>query len=106
MGPKRDLSALAESEGEDVKSHPLNKRPKKQQAPLQSKGKEQQLPQTDATYGQRCVFPLLDDQTAPSDEDLELEDETDALAYLRSVRYVLPHSAFPKALAFILARVC
>ncbi len=40
----------------------------------------------DDTYGQRCVFGGLDKATAPQDDDLEVEDEQDALAYLRSVR--------------------
>ncbi|KAK0633087.1 hypothetical protein B0T14DRAFT_415289 [Immersiella caudata] len=43
-------------------------------------------PKTDATYGQRSVFPSLDHPTYPSDDDLEFEDESDALAYLKTVR--------------------
>ncbi|ETS84848.1 hypothetical protein PFICI_02873 [Pestalotiopsis fici W106-1] len=40
----------------------------------------------DETYGQRFAFGNLDAATIPKDEDLEWEDETDALAYLKSVR--------------------
>ncbi|KAI0153575.1 hypothetical protein BJ166DRAFT_360516 [Pestalotiopsis sp. NC0098] len=40
----------------------------------------------DETYGQRFAFGNLDAATIPVDEDLEWEDETDALAYLKSVR--------------------
>jgi hypothetical protein len=44
-------------------------------------------PKTDATYGQRSAFPGLDHPGhASDDDDLEFEDETDALAYLQSVR--------------------
>jgi hypothetical protein len=43
-------------------------------------------PKTDSVYGQRSVFPGLDHPTHPSDDDLEFEDEADALAYLKSVR--------------------
>ncbi|KAK8104142.1 uncharacterized protein PG998_011175 [Apiospora kogelbergensis] len=40
----------------------------------------------DQTYGQRAAFGDLRDPTVPNDDDLEWEDETDALAYLMSVR--------------------
>lgn len=40
----------------------------------------------DETYGQRFAFGNLDAATIPNDEDLEWEDETDALAYLKAVR--------------------
>lgn len=40
----------------------------------------------DLTYGQRAAFGDLGDATVPIGDDLEWEDETDALAYLRSVR--------------------
>lgn len=48
--------------------------------------KQSHEPQTNITYGQRCCFPGLDNDYANSDEDLEFEDETDALAYLQTVR--------------------
>ncbi|KAI1844618.1 hypothetical protein JX265_001605 [Neoarthrinium moseri] len=40
----------------------------------------------DETYGQRSAFGSLDFTTAPDDGEYEWEDETDALAYLKSVR--------------------
>lgn len=61
--------------------------PKKQRRDRHAKGGQ---PDVDETYGQRYVFANLDDPTAPSsDEEFEVEDEGDALAYLRSVRLVL-----------------
>lgn len=63
-------------------SEPPSKR-RRDQAPSKSKVPEAK---TDAVYGQRSVFPSLDEHTYPSDEDLEFEDEADALAYLKSVR--------------------
>ncbi|KAK0730006.1 hypothetical protein B0H67DRAFT_560480 [Lasiosphaeris hirsuta] len=77
MGSKRDNTSL-----DDLSTQPSNKR-RREQAPSKSRHSE---PKTDATYGQRAVFPSLDDPTHPSDEDLEFEDEADAIAYLRSVR--------------------
>lgn len=60
--------------------------PKKQRRDRHTKGGQ---PDVDETYGQRYVFANLDDPTAPSsDEEFEVEDEGDALAYLRSVRLV------------------
>lgn len=43
-------------------------------------------PAIDATYGQRSVFGGEGLSTAPIDEDLDCEDEQEALAYLRLVR--------------------
>ncbi|KAH6657030.1 hypothetical protein BKA67DRAFT_554026 [Truncatella angustata] len=40
----------------------------------------------DETYGQRFAFGNLDAATIPNDRDLEWEDESDALAYLKFVR--------------------
>ncbi|KAI6425351.1 hypothetical protein MCOR24_003138 [Pyricularia oryzae] len=73
--------------------------PKKQRRDRHTKGGQ---PDVDETYGQRYVFANLDDPTAPSsDEEFEVEDEGDALAYLRSVRdeaSVIPHLlSAPKA---------
>ena len=44
----------------------------------------------DPTYGQRSAIPGLDDDTIMEgeDEDLNYDEEMDALAYLRSVRLV------------------
>ncbi|KAK5663161.1 hypothetical protein OQA88_6578 [Cercophora sp. LCS_1] len=74
----------------DELSEPSNKR-RRDQVPSKPKVPEAK---TDAVYGQRSVFPTLDQPTYPSDEDLEFEDEADALAYLKSVRQeaeTIPH---------------
>jgi hypothetical protein len=44
----------------------------------------------DPTYGQRSAIPGLDDDTMMEgdDEDLNYDEEMDALSYLRSVRLV------------------
>lgn len=76
MGSKRDNSTL-----NDPIPEPPNKRRRDQGS--KSKGAE---PKPDATYGQRSAFGSLQQPTHPSDDDLEFEDEGDALAYLKSVR--------------------
>ncbi|KAK0656658.1 hypothetical protein B0T16DRAFT_319142 [Cercophora newfieldiana] len=63
-------------------AEPSNKR-RRDQPPTKPKLPE---PKTDATYGQRSAFPSLDNPSYPSDDDLEFEDESDALAYLQNVR--------------------
>jgi hypothetical protein len=77
MGSKRDNAdvegSVCESSNKRRRDHP----PSKPKLPE---------PKTDATYGQRSVFPSLDHPTYPSDDDLEFEDESDALAYLKTVR--------------------
>lgn len=78
---------MTDSELDFSPSEPSTKRARK--ATGQHKkptNKQQQEPATDVTYGQRCCFPGLDSSVANSDEDLDFEDETDALAYLQSVR--------------------
>lgn len=77
MGSKRGNSTLS-----DPIPEPANKR-RRDQASSKSKGAEQK---PDATYGQRSAFGSLEHATHPSDDDLEFEDEGDALAYLKSVR--------------------
>lgn len=42
----------------------------------------------DLIFGQRSVFPGLDDYTLTGDDTLDHDDELGALSYLRSVRYV------------------
>ncbi|KAK3693611.1 hypothetical protein B0T22DRAFT_450264 [Podospora appendiculata] len=100
MASKRDHDALSYSDTEEpFVEAPTNKRRREQQPHQQpfSKSKPKQSEaKTDATYGQRVVFPGLDDPSAAhsSDDDLEYEDEGDAFAYLRSVRQeasVIPH---------------
>lgn len=82
MGPKRDHDALTHSDNEEPAPQPVAKR-RKEHSSAKSKTTE---PKTDSTYGQRAAFPGLDEPAALSDEDLEFEDQGDALAYLRSVR--------------------
>ncbi|KAK8122095.1 hypothetical protein PG984_010765 [Apiospora sp. TS-2023a] len=65
-------------QAEDNPSRSTSKRPR------QSTNKHSS--QVDQTYGQRTAFGDLRDPTIPNDDDLEWEDETDALAYLMSVR--------------------
>ncbi|KAK7914417.1 hypothetical protein PG985_012120 [Apiospora marii] len=65
-------------QAEDNPSRSTSKRPR------QSTNKHSS--QVDQTYGQRTAFGDLHDPTIPNDDDLEWEDETDALAYLMSVR--------------------
>lgn len=50
----------------------------------------------DPTYGQRSAIPGLDDDTTMEGEedDLNYDEEMDALAYLRAVRLVDPLSMF------------
>lgn len=86
MGSKR--SGENEGEGDDEK--PI-KRPR-YNASLHSSRRN--ASGVDPTYGQRGAFGNLDYATVPSDEDLEWEDDTDALMYLRSVRHEaggIPH---------------
>ncbi|KAK4239162.1 hypothetical protein C8A03DRAFT_43181 [Achaetomium macrosporum] len=84
MGPKRNHSALAADDNEESSSHSSSKRRREQQAskPKQAESKP------DPTYGQRVAFPGLDDDEPAqiTDDDLEFEENGDALAYLRAVR--------------------
>lgn len=89
MAAKRDLASLTESEHDStVPSQPSSKRARNTEGSAQKKStnKQHKEPATDVTYGQRCCFPGLGETAAFSDEDLEPEDDTDALAYLQSVR--------------------
>ncbi|KAK4139120.1 uncharacterized protein C8A04DRAFT_16144 [Dichotomopilus funicola] len=81
MGSKRNHSS---STGEPGSSCLPNKRRREQQN-TKSKPSEGK---PDPTYGQRAAFPGLDDEGCGqiSDEDLEFEENSDALAYLRAVR--------------------
>jgi predicted Fe-S protein YdhL (DUF1289 family) len=101
MGCKRNQDEVddilySDDDEREVQSPPKRHRAAPKAAARQSK---QQDAQTDPTTGQRFVFAGLDDDdfaTVLSDEDLDVEDEQDALAYLRSVRYV--HSCCPRCL--------
>lgn len=67
---------------------PSTKRARNSNNAGQKKSSKQQAHEaaTDVTYGQRYCFPSVNDTLENSDEDLDFEDETDALAYLQSVR--------------------
>ncbi|KAL2150282.1 hypothetical protein VTH82DRAFT_7958 [Thermothelomyces myriococcoides] len=82
MGSKRDYDAVTADDNEPLQSS--SKRRREQQI-LKVKQVENK---PDPTYGQRAAFPGLDDDDSAqiSDEDLEFEENSDALAYLRAVR--------------------
>ncbi|KAK7739020.1 hypothetical protein SLS53_005918 [Cytospora paraplurivora] len=84
MTTKRDIDAVAGTDSEEPFLQPSTKRARN--SGNQKKSKQSSEPQTDLTYGQRHCFPGLDHSVFNSDEDLEFEDESDALAYLKSVR--------------------
>lgn len=80
MALKRDLDSLVYSDTEEPPAIEPNKRQRKQ-------GKQsKRQPGVDPTYGQKWAFPVTDGLGAPSDDDLELEDQSEALEYLRSVQ--------------------
>lgn len=83
MTTKRDIDAVAGADSDEPLPQPSTKRAR---SGNQKKSKQSSEPQTDLTYGQRHCFPGLDQSAVYSDEDLEFEDESDALAYLQSVR--------------------
>ncbi|KAJ0122906.1 spartyl-trna synthetase [Diaporthe amygdali] len=84
MATKRDIDAVTNVESDEQQSHQPTKRARNLGG--QRKSRQATEPQTNVTYGQRCCFPSLDHGYENSDEDLEFEDETDALAYLQTVR--------------------
>lgn len=89
MAAKRDLEAMTGPHG-DVSAPPApsTKRARNIHNASQKKSSKQQSQEapTDVTYGQRYCFPSVNEVLSHSDEDLDFEDETDALAYLQSVR--------------------
>jgi len=82
MGPKRTREPETGRDGAGVQG-PSSKRYRRNQANGPDGQHEAAI---DATYGQRSVFPRMGQSTVPSDDDLECEDEHEALAYLQSVR--------------------
>lgn len=93
MAAKRDLESITEPDGDNTTASsspaPSNKRARNSaNAGHHKSTKHQQSrePATDVTYGQRYCFPSANETLSLSDDDLDLEDETDALAYLQSVR--------------------
>lgn len=85
MVSKRGRDTLSYSDHDEAPPPPSNKR-QRGRAPNKNNKQNPEQQTTDLTYGQKCVFPGLGGTTAPSDDDLECEDEGDALAYLESVR--------------------
>lgn len=86
MATKRDIDLVVNTDGQDCEPQQPTKRARNSGG--QKKSRQSHEPQTDVTYGQRCCFPGLDHDhdRASSDEDVDFEDETDALAYLQQVR--------------------
>lgn len=91
MATKRDHDSAMDSDRDAIATASPPRSNKRQRSAAQSSDRPthtQSQPATDPTYGQRCAFPGLDmaGPAEPSDEEVEYEDDTDALAYLRSVR--------------------
>lgn len=87
MAAKRDHESMAECDTDQSRPIPSSKRARNSNGQRKTtRQQHQQEPPTDVTYGQRCCFPGLNETLAQSDDDLDFEDETDALAYLHSVR--------------------
>lgn len=84
MASKRNFDDATDSDVEGQATLPSTKRQRSQQAA--SNMSKSQQPATDLTYGQRCVFPGVDQSLIHSDDDINYEDEQDAMAYLQSVR--------------------
>lgn len=53
-----------------------------------SKARKSVEGRVDPTYGQRSAIPGLDDDTTIADDELSYNEDMDALAYLRAVRFV------------------
>ncbi|KAL2158372.1 hypothetical protein VTH06DRAFT_4420 [Thermothelomyces fergusii] len=82
MGAKRGHDAVTADGSEPSQASSKRRREQQILRPKQVESKP------DPTYGQRAAFPGLDDDGSAqiSDEDLEFEESSDALAYLRAVR--------------------
>lgn len=59
-----------------------------EQQPMKKAKKEKSKPRIDPTYGQASAFPGLDSYSAYADkeDDLDYEDDIEALQYLQAVR--------------------
>lgn len=89
MAAKRDLESMTDPESDAFSPlAPSSKRARNSNdaGPKKSNKQQTQEATTDVTYGQRYCFPSVNETLSNSDEDLDFEDETDALAYLQSVR--------------------
>ncbi|KAK3898501.1 hypothetical protein C8A05DRAFT_18939 [Staphylotrichum tortipilum] len=82
MGMKRNRALAGDGSDESNSASTKRRREQHSSKPKQAEGKP------DPTYGQRIAFPGLDDDGAAKmiDDDLEFEEDADALAYLRAVR--------------------
>lgn len=79
MGSKRNIASLSNSDSEDQPVQPISKR-------ARNKPQSQSKQQSDLAYGQKSMFPSLDDLSALGNDGLEWEDQDEALEYLKSVR--------------------
>lgn len=80
MGSKRNL----DSDVETPPAAPSAKRPRREGA---SSKRNHQNAYMDPTWGQKYFFLGQDaTSTIPQDDDLDFEDDSDAMAYLRGVR--------------------
>jgi hypothetical protein len=86
MTNKRDHDSLSYSDAEDspATQQQSNKRQRKQDKSNNHKRNQNNngQPGIDPTYGQRSAIPV----EYPSDDDIEFEDQSDALAYLHAVQ--------------------
>lgn len=84
MSSKRNHNAITTGDNDESSSYSSNKRRREQQNSKSKQGDGK----PDPTYGQRCAFPGLDgdDPAQSTDDDLEFEEDTGAIAYLRAVR--------------------
>lgn len=86
MSSKRDY----EDDSDGHVSEPTTKRVKKQSGKSRQ---QQQSSGLDPTWGQKYVFSNQEAATTiPAGEESDFEDDTDAMAYLMSVRYVVTNS--------------
>lgn len=81
MSAKREYEDASDSDGEIP--NPAPKRVKKQP----TKARQHQSSDFDATWGQKFVFSSSENATTiPFGEEDDFEDDSDAMAYLMSVR--------------------
>lgn len=98
---KREFDEVELEEGEEAERQPATKKAKKKKKRKNHKeggrnnhnhsdnnnnGSKQR--DVDPTYGQRYALAGMHTRTVVSDEELDIEDESDALLYLRAVQYV------------------
>lgn len=97
MSLKRDL----EEDGQDQSPEPDTKRVKKENS---KQSRQHQNSSIDPTWGQKYVFSSSENATTiPAGEESEFEDDSEAMAYLMSVRYATLLSSFNPTLSIFLA---